>query len=298
MRVFVTGATGFIGSRVVTQLLTSGHEVTGMTRSDAGAYALARAGASVHRADLSDIDAIRSGAEQADAVIHTAFDHDFSKFVENCEQDRRVITALGETFKGSSRPLIITSGVGMGERAHGEPAIETVLNTDHPNPRIASELVGITALEAGVDVRVVRLPQVHDTRRHGLLTYFIAISREQGAAAYVGDGNNRWPAAHVSDVAELYRLALDRGQTGERYHAVAEEGIPSRSIAEVVGAGLRVPVISIPVGEATAHFGWFASFAGMDTAASSVLTRERLGWNPTGPGMIDDLNAADYSVTA
>lgn len=295
MRVFVTGATGFIGSLTVSQLLSAGHEVLGMTRSDAGAAALIAAGASAHRAELGDLGALRAGAAQADAVIHTAFDHDFSKFVENCEQDRRVIGALGEELKGSSRPLIITSGVGIGERANGEPAIETVFNIEHPNPRIASELAGHAVLDAGVDLRVVRLPQVHDTKRQGLITYFIALSRDKGAAAYVDAGLNRWPAAHVADVAVLYRLALDKGRAGERYHAVAEEGITARRIAEVVGAGLAIPVKSIPQDQAMDHFGWFGMFAGLDMPASSALTRERLGWAPVGPGLIEDLKAADYS---
>jgi nucleoside-diphosphate-sugar epimerase len=298
MRVFVTGATGFIGAQVVSQLIAAGHEVLGMTRSDAGAAALASAGAQAYRAELGEVARIRAGAAQADAVIHTAFNHDdFGKFVENCAQDGRVIAALGEELQGSARPLIITSGVGMGERGHGEAAIETVLNLQHRNPRIASELAGAAALDAGVDVRVVRLPQVHDTRRQGLVSYLISNSRAQGVAAYIGEGLNCWSAAHVSDVAQLYRLVLDHGRAGERYHAVAEQGITARSITEVIGQGLGVPVKSIGAQEAPAYFGWLAMFAGLDMTASSTLTRERLGWQPTGPGMLADLAAMDYSVT-
>jgi len=297
MRVFVTGATGFIGAQVVAQLLSAGHEVLGMTRSDAGAEALAVAGAQAYRAELGDVARIRAGAAQADAVIHTAFNHDdFGQFVQSCEQDGRVIAGLGEELRGSSRPLIITSGVGMGERGHGEAAVETVLNREHRNPRIASELAGVAAQEAGVDVRVVRLPQVHDTRRQGLVSYLITNSRQKGVAAYIGEGLNRWSAAHVSDVALLYRLVLEQGRAGERYHAVAEEGIAARAIMEAVGKGLGVPVKSISADEAGAYFGWLGMFAGLDMSASSALTRERLGWHPAGPGMIADLTAMDYSV--
>jgi len=298
MLVFLTGATGFIGSRIVPELLAAGHRVLGLTRSDHSAQSLEAAGAQAHRGTLEDLDSLRAGAAQADAVIHTAFDHDFSNFVANCEKDRRVIEAMGSVLKGSDRPLIITSGTGMGDPGNGQPATEDVFNTDHPNPRIASELAGNAMLEAGVNVSVVRLPQVHDTVRQGLITPFVEISREKGVVAYVGDGRNRWPAAHVLDVAKLYRLALNEGRTGARYHAVAEEGISVREIAEVVGAGLGVPVRSLASEEAAQHFGWFAMFAGMDLSASSAKTRERLGWQPTGPGLIEDLKRMDYSRPA
>ncbi|WP_313049770.1 SDR family oxidoreductase [Stenotrophomonas cyclobalanopsidis] len=294
MRVFLTGATGFIGSRVLQQLQASGHQVIGLTRSEAGAEALRAAGADVQRGELGDLASLRAGAEAADAVIHTAFDHDFSRFAANCEQDAAVIGAMGEVLKGSARPLLITSGVGMGEAAPGEPALETVFNPGHGNPRIASERAGNTLLEAGVDVRVMRLPQVHDTVRQGLISYFIDISRQQGVAAYVGEGANRWSAAHVDDVARAYCLALERGHAGERYHAVAEEGISARRIAEVVATGLDVPVRSITQEEAAEIFGWFALFAGMDLPASSALTQQRLGWQPGGPTLLQDLQAMDY----
>lgn len=297
MRVFLTGATGFIGSHVVPELLAAGHEVLGMTRSERGAEALKAAGAAVHHGELEDLASIRAGAAKADAVIHTAFDHDFSRFVENCEKDRRVIGALGDALKGSDRPLIVTSGVGMGEQGGGKPAIETVFNTAHPNPRIASEEAGNAALQAGVDVRVVRLPQVHDTVKQGLVTPYVAMSREKGVAGYLGEGLNRWSACHVGDVARLYVLALDKGQRGERYNAVAEEGVTVREIAETVGAGLGLPVKSIPAGEAQDQFGWFAIFADLDLSASSQLTRQRLGWTPTGPGLIEDLQRMDYSAS-
>ena len=297
MRVFLTGATGFIGSRIVPELLAAGHQVLGLTRSDAGAQSLAVAGAEAHRGDLEDLDSLRAGAARADAVIHTAFDHDFTNFVANCEKDRRVIEALGTTLKGSDRPLIITSGTGMGDAGLGQPATEDVFNANNPNPRVASELEGNAMLEAGIDVRVMRLPQVHDRVKQGLVSPYIMTSREKGVAAYVGDGTNRWPAAHVLDVAKLYGLVIDKGHRGARYHAVAEEGISARKIAEVVGAGLRVPVVSLSAEEAQKHFGWFAMFAGLDLRASGAWTREQLGWEPTGPGLIADLQRMDYSLS-
>lgn len=294
MRVFVTGATGFIGTLVVRELLGAGHQVLGLTRSDAGARALAEAGAEPHRGTLEDPASLSRGAEQADAVIHTAFDHDFSNFLANCEKDRRAIAALGGALAGSDRPLVITSGTGMGSRTPGQIATEDVVNADNPNPRVASELAGLEVAETGVEVVVVRLPQVHDTRRQGLVSPYVMIAREKGVAAYVGEGLNRWPAAHVSDVARLYRLAVEQGRSGERFHAVAEEGIPARDIAAVVGRGLGVPVVSLPPEQAGEHFGWMGMFVGMDLPASSAWTRQRLGWAPAGPGLIADLERMDY----
>jgi len=299
MRVFLTGATGFIGSRIVPELLAAGHEVLGLTRSDVGARALEAAGAQVHRGDLEQPDTLRAGADQADAVIHTAFDHDFSNFVANCDKDRRVIEAMGAALKGSSRPLLITSGTGIGNPESGGPATEDVLNRNHPNPRAASELAGQALLDAGVNIVSMRLPQVHDTVKQGLVSPFIDLSKAKGVVAYIGEGINRWPAAHVLDVAKLYVLAVERSAPGARYHAVAEEGIPVRDIAEVVGAGLNLPVISLTPEEAPAHFDWLTMFAGLDLPASSAKTRELLGWEPTGPGLIEDLKHMDYSkVTA
>jgi nucleoside-diphosphate-sugar epimerase len=289
MFVFVTGATGFIGSRVVDELLGAGHEVLGLTRSDEGAAALAAKGARAHRGRLEDPDAVCAGAAQCDAVIHLAFDHDFSHFVANCDKDKRVITALGETLAGTARPLLITSGVGMGIPAHGQLGVETVLNLEHPNPRIASELAGSAVAATGVDVRVVRLPQVHDTHRFGLITFAMDIARDKGISAYVGDGCNRYSAVHVNDAARLYRLALEKGAAGERYQPVAEEGVPMKDIAETIGRVLNVPTQSLSAEEAQAHFGWMAMFAALDLPASSQLTRERLGWRPSGPGLLEDL---------
>ena len=294
MRVFLTGATGFIGSRIVPELLDAGHHVLGLTRSDTGARWLEQIGAEAHRGTLEEPGSIASGAARADAVIHTAFDHDFSRFVENCQKDRGVIEAIGSVLVGSDRPLIITSGTGMGSPGPGELAVETVLDRNNPNPRRMSELTGEEVARRGVSVAVVRLPQVHDTEKQGLISPAIAIARQKGVSAYVGDGANRWPAAHVADVARLYRMALDRHKPGARWHAVAEAGVPVREIAEVIGAGLGVPVRSLSIEEAAKHFGWLGSFAGMDLPASSALTRDRLGWEPKGPSLIHDLRDMDY----
>lgn len=293
MRVFVTGATGFIGSAIVAELLRAGHQVLGLTRSDTGAQVLAAAGAEPHRGNLEDLDSLRRGATQADGVIHCAFDHDFShdfsNFVANCEKDSRAIAALGGALAGSDRPLVVTSGTGMGSAGHGQPATEDVFNVEGPNPRKASELAAVTVAASGTNVSVVRLPQVHDTTRQGLITYAIAVAREKGASACVGDGLNRFAAAHVLDVARLYRLAIEKGEPGARYHAVAEEGVPFRDIAEVIGRGLSVPLVSLSPEQAATHFGWLGMFAGLDLAASSAQTRARLDWTPAGPGLMEDL---------
>ena len=296
MRIFLTGATGFIGSAIVPELINAGHQVLGLTRSDAGAQSLAAAGAEVHRGTLEDLESLRSGAAQSDGVIHCAFDHDFSNFVANCEKDRRAIGALGAALAGSDRPLVITSGTGMGNTVHGQPATEDAFHADNPHPRKASELAGASMLEAGINVSVVRLPQVHDTVKQGLITQAVAIAREKGVSAYVGDGSNLWPAAHVLDVARLYRLALEKRQAGARYHAVAEQGVAVREIAEVLGRGLKVPVVAMSPEQAAGHFGWLAPFVGMDIPASSAQTRARLGWHPTGPGLIADLENMRYAA--
>jgi nucleoside-diphosphate-sugar epimerase len=294
MRVFLTGATGFIGSAIVPELINAGHQVLGLTRSEAGAQSLIAAGAEVHRGNLEDPESLRSGAAKSDGVIHCAFDHsafgnDFSKFVEVCEKDRCAIEALGDALRGSDRPLVITSGTGMGNAVPGEPATEDHFDPNHPNPRIGSEAAGASVAKRGVNASVVRLPQVHDTVKQGLITYAIQVAREKGASAYIGDGLNRWPAAHVLDVAHLYRLAIEKREPGSRYNAVAEEGVSMREIAEVIGKGLEVPLVSLSQEEAQAHFGWLAMFAGSDMPASSTQTRQWLGWHPTGPGLIADL---------
>lgn len=291
MRIFLTGSTGFIGSAVLPHLLDAGHHVIGMTRSDEGARQLAAAGAEPHRGTLEDLASLRAGAEKAEAVIHTAFDHDFAHFAENCEKDRRVIAALGSVLKGSDRPLLITSGIGIGSPGPGEPAREDVFDDHHPNPRIASEQAGNELLQAGVNVSVMRLPQVHDSEKQGLITPLIAIFREKGVAAYVGEGRNRWAAAPRADVALLYRLAIEAGERGARYHAVDEEGVAVRDIVEVLARKLGIPAVSVTPDQAAEHFGWMAIFAAMDMPASSAWTRSKLGWTPTGPGLLADLEA-------
>jgi nucleoside-diphosphate-sugar epimerase len=297
MRVFVTGATGFIGSRVVNELMGAGHRVLGMARSDAGAASLKAAGAEVHRGTVEDLESLRSGATTADAVIHLAFIHDFSKFQENCEKDSRAIEALGAALAGSNRPLIITSGTGMVGAKQGQPATE-----DDPPvsskviPRALSEEMAAAVAARGGRVVVVRLPQIHDPVKQGLVTYVVQLAREKGVSAYVGEGKNRWPAAHVSDTARLYLRALEKGKAGERYHAVAEEGVSFREIAEVIGKGLKIPVVSLKPEEAPAHFGWLAAFTGWDIPASSEKTQRELGWNPTGPGLIADLEKMRFTA--
>ena len=288
MRVFVTGATGFIGSALVPELINAGHKVLGLTRSDAGAKSLAAAGAEVHRGSLEDLESLKSGAAKADSVIHLAFIHDFSKFQENCETDRRAIEALGSALAGSDRLLIATSGtllVAPGRLATEEDAPTGTI------PRLTTAEEAAALAGPGVRICVVRLPQVHDQNKQGLVTYLIDIAREKGVSAFVGDGMNRWSAAHLSDTARLYRLALEKGSAG-CYHAVAEEGVPVRDIAEVIGRRLKLPVVAKTPAEAAEHFGTMGGFAALDGAASSALTRERLGWRPVGPGLIADLERA------
>ncbi|HEX7642704.1 MAG TPA: SDR family oxidoreductase [Burkholderiaceae bacterium] len=293
MRVFVTGATGFIGVPVCKELIAAGHQVLGLARSDDGARLLASLGVEAHRGELHDLESLKSGAAKADAVIHTAFIHDFSRFQENCAIDGRAIEAMGAVLAGSTRPFIVTSGTG-GLAAPGKLATENdVLPPNSPLPRV-SEQTAFALIDKGVSSAVMRLPQVHDPLKQGLVTYAIAVAREKGVSAYVGDGSNRWPAAHVSDVAKLYRLALEKHETGARWHAVAEEGVPMREIAESLGRGLKLPVKSLTPEEAQAHFGWLALFAAHDLPASSAITRRKLDWNPVGPTMLEDLDKAAY----
>lgn len=296
MRVFLTGATGFIGSHIIPVLLERGHQVLGLTRSEAGARQLEAAGAEVHRGDLDQPDTLASGVAVADAVIHCAFDHNFATFFENTRKDERNIAAMGEALEGTQKPILLTSGVGIGTPVNGGPAVEDVLNPRHANPRIATELAGAALIARRIDVRTVRLPQVHDATKAGLITPLIVEARRAGAVAYIGEGRTRWSAAHVSDVAKLYVLALERGEPGARYNASTEEGITARAIAEAIGTGTGLPVRSVAADEAEHYFGWMAPFAALDMAAANAWTRERLGWNPSGPDLLTDLAAMDYAA--
>jgi len=298
MRVFLTGATGFVGSHIIPELLGAGHQVLGMTRSDAGAETLAAAGVEPYRANLDDPDSLRAGAQSADAVIHCAADHDFANFMAMIEKEGRAVRALGEALSGSGKPFVVTSGSGFGSPGPGQMATEDVFDAANPNPRIISETASAKFLEHNVKVIIVRLPQVHDTRRQGLVSPLIEIARAQGRVAYLGDGANRWAAAPVKAVAQLYRLALEQGQAGERFNAVQEEGVAARDIAEALGAGLKLPVVSLTPDEVGAYFGPFAMFASLDMPASSAWTRQRLGWDPKGPGLIEDLRNMDYGAVA
>ncbi len=289
MRVFVTGATGFIGTELVKELIEAGHQVRGLTRSDAGAEQLKAAGAEVHRGDLEDLDSLRSGATGMDAVVNLAFDHDFSKFAQSAANEMKAIDAIGSVLE-PGKLFVVTSGTGLASGAPGYVRTEKdppMMNQAIPrNPEQAAKVVA----ERGVHVAIVRLPQVHDTRRQGLVTYLTQTARDKGASAYVGDGANRWAAAPLMDVAHLYRLAVEKtGQGFTVYHAVQEEGVSIREIAETIGSGLQVPVVSLTPEQAVEHFGWLAHFAALDMPASSEWTRTTLGWEPTGPGLIEDL---------
>ncbi len=289
-KVFLTGATGFIGTAIVSELIHNGYQILGLTRSDVGKQSLLAAGAEVFRGDLDDLDSLRKGAETADAVIHTAFNHDFTKFKQNCEADRRVIEALGSVLAGSNRPFVVTSSTSVAKVGTGEVATEQSPALDSSvSPRAASEEAAAAVAKLGISVCVVRNSQVHDTRKQGLVSYAIDIARKKGSSAYVGDGTNRWSAVHLQDTARLYRLAMEKAESGAVYHAVAEEGVAFREIGETIGQGLNVPVISVAPEEASAHFTWFAPFVGRGNVASSALTQQRLGWQPTGPGLIADL---------
>lgn len=297
MRIFITGATGFIGTAVVRELISSGHQVTGLCRSEEKAGLLAAAGATVHRGSLEDPDSLAQGAARADGVIHLAFNHDFSRFKQNCEDDRRTIQVLASALAGTDKPLIVTSGIGIANPPPGQLATEdspVIASADIP--RAASEEAAADALAHGANVSVVRLPQVHDTARQGLITYMVALAREKGVLAYIGEGGNRWSAAHVTDVARLYRLAVERAAPGAKYHAVAEEGVPLREIAHTLGRRLGLPVQSLDPTEAAAYFGWLAMFAQHDVPASSALTRAALGWQPKGPGLLADLERLQDSA--
>jgi len=292
MRVFVTGATGFIGSAIVRELIDAGHEALGLARSDKAARSLTAAGAEVQRGSLEDLESLRSGAGNTDAVIHTAFIHDFNNYAPAAEADRRAIETFGAAIAGSDRPLIVTSGTLLAQR-QGPLATEN----DAPSPAFPrkSEDAALAIAERGVRVSIVRLPpSVHGEGDHGFVPALINIAREKAVSAYVGDGLNRWPAVHRLDAARLFRLVLEKGSVGATYHGVADEGIPVRDIAEIIGRHLNLPVISKSGDEAASHFGWIGHFFAIDGPASSAQTRDQLGWCPTQPGLISDLDAEHY----
>ena len=291
MRVFVTGAAGFIGTATTRELIANGHQVLGLARSDENAKALEALGAEVHRGSLEDLDSLRKGARETDGTIHLAFIHDFSKFAENAEIDRQAIEAMGEAMAGSNKGFIVTSGtllVAPGRLATEEDPVRPGF------PRV-SETAGLAFAERGVRAMAVRLPQVHGADgKCGLVSWFLDIAREKGVSAYIGDGRNRWSGAHRLDVARLYRLALEKGVAGTSFHAVADEGVTARDIAEIIGRHLKLPVVSITPEEAPAHFGTMAMFASLDCPSSSALTQQWLGWKPTEIGMIADISRPGY----
>jgi len=294
MRVFVTGASGFVGSAIVKELITAGHQVLGLARSDSAAESLRKAGAQVHRGDVNDLPTLQKGAAQSDAVIHTAFNHDFSQFKANCEADRKVIGALGAALAGSNRPLIITSGIGLLNTGRIITEEDVPASSDLV-PRAASEEAANAAAIKGIKVYIVRLPPtVHGRGDHGFVPMIIERAKENGESAYIGEGKNRWSAVHRLDAAVLYRLIVEQQPSQKVYNAVAEEGIPLRDIAEAIGKGLNLPAVSRTGKDAEAHFTWFTHFAALDCPASSEKTRKILNWQPSQPGLLEDLVPGIY----
>lgn len=297
MHVFVTGASGFIGSAVLQELLSAGHTVTGLVRSDSAAAALEAKGAKASRGSLEDIDSIKRGASESDGVIHLAFNHDFTKFVENAQAERVAIEALGEVLAGSNRPLICASGTMMLPRGVLGTEYMGPESTSFPNPRAGNEELLVSLASKGVRSAAIRLsPTVHGEDDHGFIYRITQMARAKGVSAYVGDGLNHWPAVHRFDAARLFRLALEKGEAGARYHAVDEEGVPFKDIAEAIGKSLGVPTVSKTGEEVSAHFaGFMAHVVGADNRASSKKTQEQLGWTPTGPKLLADIEAGVYT---
>lgn len=299
MRVFVTGASGFIGSAVVTELIDAGHQVLGLARSDTSAAAIDAAGAEVHRGSLEDLDSLRAGAAATDGVIHTAYIHDFSQMEKAAQTELSAIDALGAALEGSGRPLVITTGTALVKPGEVVTEQDSIDPGPGAHPRAGVEQKGLALVARGVRVSIVRPgPSVHGEGDHGFVLILVEIARAKGVSAYIGDGSNRWPAVHRLDAARLYRLALENAQAGSVFHAIADEGIPTREIAGVIGRHLSVPVVSVSAEEAGEHFGWIGAFFAIDAPASSALTQERLGWQPTHPGLIEDLEEGHYFEAA
>ena len=296
MRVFVTGASGFIGSAVVPELLRAGHQVTGLARSDASAAALVAAGAEVQRGDLNDLDSLRAGAAAADGVVHLAYNHDFSQMGAAAQTDRAALEAIGDALAGTEYPLVFASGViGM---TPGHVATEHDAPSAGLHPRVATAAAALALASRGVRVMSMRFaPTVHGEGDYGFMHTIAQIARQKGVSGYVGDGENRWPAVHRLDAATLVRLGLERGVAGSSLHAVAEESVRLREVAEVIGRHLNLPVVSVPADQAAEHFGWMGMFIGADSPVSSALTREWMGWTPTHPGLLADLNEGHYFQT-
>jgi nucleoside-diphosphate-sugar epimerase len=295
MRVFITGASGFVGSAVAAKLIDDGHEVTGLARSEKSAAALEAAGVAALRGDLTDLASLTAGASAADGVIHCGFIHDFANFANSIEVDQGAIETMGAVLAGSGRPFLVTSGIGLLRQGRLGTEEDSVDDSVHRHVPRMSETASLPLAGQGVRVSVIRLPaSVHGEGDHGFVPMLIDIARRTGAAAYVEAGENRWPAVAREDAARVYALALEKGVAGARYHAVGEEGIAFRDIATVIGQKLGVPVISVPRDKAAEHFGWMAIFAQMDIPASSRWTGERLGWQPTGPGLFEDMERSYF----
>ncbi len=294
MHIFITGGSGFVGSAVVKELVKAGHEVTGLARSEVAAKSLYDSGAKIYHGGLEDLESLNKAVKMAEGVIHTAFNHDFFNFKNNCEMDRRVIETIGAAMVGTDNPLVITSAIGVLQRGYVTEESKPDYGTEG-HFRAASEEAADIVAEKGVRVSVIRLaPTVHGENDHNFVPILIKLAKEKGMSAYIGEGNNCWPAVHRFDAANLYRLALENGNKGDRFHAVAEDGIRFKEIAQMIGRMLNVPVISISPEKANDHFGWFTNFARMDITASSKMTREQLGWNPLNPGLIQDLSMTHY----
>ncbi|MBX6384163.1 MAG: SDR family oxidoreductase [Microbispora sp.] len=297
MRVFVTGASGWIGSAVTDELLAAGHEVIGLARSDTSAAALEGKGARVLRGDLDDLDSIRRGARDADAVIHLANKHDWSDLAGTAAAERAAVQTIGEALTGTGRPFLLASA--MAGLAQGRPATEDDASPFHglDSPRGGSENLALEFVERGVHSVILRFPPtVHGTRDHGFIAVLAAVARQKGVSGYPGDGANRWAAVHVRDAARMVALGLEKAPAGARLHAVAEEGIPTRVIAEAIGRAFDLPVASIAPGDVPDHYGWIGPFFAMDMAATGTATQKLLGWTPTGPSLIDDLDAGAYAT--